>query len=110
MTQLANEASSSVESSTPVVAEAVKPVQRWLGHLKPVIERATGTMKATQSAVEKRLGFCPGKEAMKAASRGLDALADGLHAAAKRLRAVAQIAPGAGDDAAGPASTPQAQA
>lgn len=110
MTQLANEASATVES-TPVVTDVpARPAQRWLGYVTPVVHRVTGAVVDTQSAIEKRLGFCPGKELLKAASKGLDVLADRLHLVAKRLRTIAgSVSRPAADDA-GQAGRPQAQA
>jgi hypothetical protein len=110
MTQLASQSGSSVES-IPVAPDApAKPAQRWLGYVTPVVQRITGVVAETQSAVEKRLGFCPGKELLKATSKGLDALADGLHSLAARLRTATEGAPRQVDDPSAQGASPQAQA
>jgi len=99
MTELTNEASSTVVV-TPVVPDvSVKAAQRWIGYVPPMVQRFAGAVLDTRSAIEKRLGFCPLKElqaragsAINAASEGLDMLADGLHGIACRLRAAAGAA------------------
>ena len=79
---------------TPIVPDVpTKAAQGWLGYVQPMVQRFAGTMAGTRSAVEKRLGFCPGVELMKAASKGLDMLADGLHGVARRLRVAAGATP-----------------
>jgi hypothetical protein len=112
MTELANEANVTVEP-TPAAPEAqAKAVQQWLGYVSPVVQRFTGAVLDTRSAIEKRLGFCPLKEAAKRASKGLEALAEGLRRAAMGLRTVAGVEPGVQgvDGAAKSAGAPHAQA
>ncbi len=96
---------------TPVVRDVpTNPAQRWLGYVTPVARRVTGAVAVTQSIVEKRLGFCPGKVLAKAVSKGLDVLGDRLHRVAKRLSMFAADAPPQADESAGPeTTTPPAQ-
>lgn len=92
MTELANEAKATMEPTPVVVPEVkTKPAQQWLGYVSPVVTRLTGAMLDTRSVIEKRLGFCPMVEAAKLASRGLDAVAEGLQRAANGLRAFAAL-------------------
>jgi len=87
---------------------ATKAAQGWLGSMQPMVQRFAGAMAGTRSAVEKRLGFCPGVELIKAASKGLDMLADGLRGVATRLRVAAGATPPKADESASPAaSTPE---
>jgi hypothetical protein len=106
MSELAKEAGSIAEP-TPLVPEvAAEPVQRLVGYMKPAVQRVAGAVTGAQAAIEKRLGFCPGKEIAKAASAGLDALADGLHRIASRLRTFAGGAPQADEGTDAPSSPP----
>lgn len=107
MTQLANEASVTPEATVPASSAHVR-TQQWLGYVSPVVQRFTGAVLETRSALEKRLGFCPLKEAAKGASHGLDVLANGLHRAASQLRTLAGVAAAEGVESS--ASSPQAQA
>ncbi len=107
MTQLANDASVTTDATTRVSSAQVR-AQQWLGYVSPIVQRFTGAVLETRSALEKQLGFCPLKEAAKGASRGLDVVADGLHRAASQLRTFAGVAAVEGVD--GSASSPEAQA
>src|SRR5512143_3581251 len=94
MTELAKEPNVSVEP-TPATAEPqVRAAQQWLGYVSPVVQRLTAAVLDTRSAIEKRLGFCPLKEAAKRASKSLEALAEGLRRAAMGLRTAAGVEPG----------------
>jgi hypothetical protein len=112
MTELANEANVNVEPTLAAPEPQAKAAQQWLGYVSPVVQRFTGAVLDTRSAIEKRLGFCPLKEAAKRASQGLDALAEGLRRAAMGLRTVAGVAPesGGANGAAKSPEPPQAQA
>jgi hypothetical protein len=94
---------------TPIVPDVpTKAAQGWLGYVQPMVQRFAGAMAGTRSAVEKRLGFCPGVELIKAASNGLDVLADGLHGVASRLRVAVGATPPKADECTVPsASTPE---
>lgn len=109
MTELAKEPNVSVE---PTPAPPARAAQQWLGYVSPVVQRFTGAVLDTRSAIEKRLGFCPLKEAAKRASKGLEALAEGLRRAAMGLRTVAGVEPGVEgmDGTAKSPEPPQAQA
>lgn len=110
MTEFAREANV-VAEPTPAVPELqAKTAQQWLGYVSPVVHRFAGAVLDTRTAIEKRLGFCPLKEAAKQASRGLDALAAGLQRAAVGLRTVAGVEVERADDAAKSPPPPQAQA
>jgi len=51
---------------TPIVPDVpTKAAQGWLGYVQPMAQRFAGAIRST---VEKRLGFCPGVELIKAAS------------------------------------------
>ena len=106
MTELAKEANVSVEPTPAAPEQQAKAAQQWLGYVSPVVQRLTGAVLDTRSAIERRLGFCPLKEAAKRASRSLDALADGLRRAAMGLRTVAGVEPGV-EGVDGPAKSPE---
>ena len=105
MTDLANEATIAVEP-TPIIPEMpMKPAQGWLGNMPAMVQRFAGAVADTRSAIEKRVGFCPMKVAIKAVSEGLDTLADGLHRVASRMREAAGATPPKVDESAAPATS-----
>jgi hypothetical protein len=114
MSEQARAATITVEPTPFIPDVPTKTAQGWLGQVQPMVQRFTGAMAGTRSAVEKRLGFCPGVELMKAASKGLDMLADGLHGVASRLRVAAAATPPKADErtvpAASTAVSPRAEA
>jgi hypothetical protein len=102
MANLMNETKNAAEIAAPPARDTAvaadgppRPAQRLLGYVTPVVNRVadgtTAAFRGTQSAVEKRLGFCPGKVVAKAVSSGLDALGNGLLGASKQLRKVAGV-------------------
>jgi hypothetical protein len=94
MPKLANNLKSTTEvTDVPPSVTAAEATQGWLAYLQPVRDRAVTAMMETQNAIEKRLGFCPGKEAMKVVSKGLEVAGNALIGASKRLRSMAQSAP-----------------
>lgn len=111
MTELAKEPNVSVEPTPAPPEPQAKTAQQWLGYVSPVVQRFTDAVLDTRSAIERRLGFCPLKEAAKRASKGLEALAEGLRRAAMGLRNVAGVEPAVeGVDGAAKSPEPQAQA
>ena len=91
-TNAANEISSTTAVVPPPPAPTSEPSRRWVSYLTPVVNSITTAVTNTQNVVEKRLGFCPGKEVLKAASKGLGALGHGLIDLSQVLRKLAGAA------------------
>ncbi len=105
MRKQAKKATVTVEP-TPIVPDVpTKVAKGWLDNMPPMVQRFAGAVADTHSAVEKRLGFCPGKELIKAVSNGLDVLADGLHRVASRMGGAVEATPPKADESAGPATS-----
>ncbi len=114
MAEQAREATITVEP-TPIVPDVpTKAAQGWLGYMQPMVQRFAGAVADTRSAIEKRVGFCPMKVAIKGVSERLDMLADGLHRVASRMRVAAGATLPKADESGVPATnipeSPRAQA
>ena len=110
MTELANQPSSTVAPTSIVPEVLPKAAKQWLGYVSPVVQRFTGAVLDTRSAIESRLGFCPLKIIAKGASEQLDVLAGGLHRIASLLRAAAGVPADTQATASSSPESPRAQA